>query len=164
MTPENKLNLLLRETLKKANALQPAALGPGELLALGKEDKKQLLAQIEDQVRFINKIIIAIVVLHFLLFFLAAFLVFYWRDDPKVIAILLGGSVLSLMVIIRSLVSLVKTKSQMDHVLLVLPNLSAEQAIVMLQTMYFAKKKATRSARQGSRAVSGALNPPTISK
>jgi hypothetical protein len=139
MNPENKLNLLLGETLKKAEALHPPVMGRG-LLALGKEEKKQLLDQVRDQVQFINRIIIAIVVLHFLLFFLAAFLVLYWRDDPKVIAILLGGSVLSLMVIIRSLVSLVKTKDKMDNVLMILPNLSAEQAIVMLQSMYFAAR------------------------
>lgn len=140
MNPESKLKLLLGETLKKAGALRPPTLGPSGLLSLGKEDKKQLLEQMRDQVRFINKIIIAIVVLHFLLFFLAAFLVLYWRDRPKVIAMLLGGSVLSLMVIIRSLVNLVKVKGKMDNVLLVLPNLSAEQAIVMLQTMYFASR------------------------
>jgi len=139
MNPESKLKLLFGEALKKANAIKPPTLGSG-LLALGKEDKKQLLVQVRDQVRFINKIIIAIVVLHFLLFFLAAFLVLYWRDEPKVIAVLLGGSVLSLMVIIRSLVSLVKTKGKMDNVLMVLPNLSAEQALVMIQTMYFAAK------------------------
>lgn len=146
MTPEKKLNLLLGEALKKANALQPPALGPARMLALSKDDKKQLLAQMREQVTFINKIIIAIVVLHFLLFFLAAFLVLYWRDYPKVIAVLLGGSLLSLMVIIRSLVSLVKTKGEMTNVLMVLPNLSAEQAIVMLQSMYFARKKATPAA------------------
>lgn len=140
MNPESKLKLLLGETLKKAGALRPPTLGTSGLLALGKEDKKQLLVQMRDQVRFINKIIIAIVVLHFLLFFLAAFLVLYWRDRPKVIAMLLGGSVLSLMVIIRSLVNLVKAKGKMDNVLLVLPNLSAEQAIVMIQTMYFASR------------------------
>ena len=139
MNPQSKLQHLFGETLKKANALQPPALGSG-LLSLGKEDKKQLLVQIKDQVRFINKIIIAIVVLHFLLFFLAAFLVLYWRNEPKVIAVLLSGSVLSLMIIIRSLVRLVKTKGKMDNVLMVLPNLSAEQAIVMIQTMYFAAR------------------------
>ena len=137
MNAKNKLHQLLGETLRKADALQPPVMGRG-LLALGKEDKKQLLDQVRDQVQFINRIIIAVVVLHFLLFFLAAFLVFYWRDDPKVIAILLGGSVLSLMAIIRSLVNLVKTKAKMVNVLMVLPNLSAEQAIVMLQSMYFA--------------------------
>lgn len=141
MNPEAQLKRILGEALKKADALRPPVLGPSGMLALGKEDKKQLLAQMRTQSKFINNIIISIVVLHFLLFFLAGFLVIYWRDSPRVIAVLLGGSVLSLMVIIRSLVNLVKTKGRMDNILLVLPNLSAEQAIVMIQSIYFEGKE-----------------------
>lgn len=138
---ETKFSRLLEKTLKKAGGLEPATLGKNEILSLNREDKKQLLSELRAQLKFINNIIIAIVILHFLLFLLATFLVFYYRDSPNVILVLLGGSVLSLMVIIRSLVSLVKTKSNIDYTLITLPNLSPEQAMIMIQSIYFEKRK-----------------------
>lgn len=134
---------ILEETLKKSGGLLPAVQDarPGGLLALTREDQRQLLAQMKAQLSFLNKIIVAIVVLHFLLFVLAAFLVLYYRDSPNVILLLLGGSVLSLMIIIRSLINLVKTKSKIDYILVTLPNLSPEQAMILIQSIYFEEVK-----------------------
>jgi hypothetical protein len=139
---KNRLIPILEETLKKAGALEPAVQGKQSgMLALTREDQRQLLSQMKTQLKFINNIIIAIVVLHFLLFALSAFLVLYYRDSPNVILLLLGGSVLSLMVIISSLISLVKTKGKIDCIFITLPNLSPEQAMIMLQSIYFEEVK-----------------------
>jgi hypothetical protein len=137
---ETKLNSILENTLKKVDGLKPAILGKTEILSGSKEAKKELLYQLKDESKFINRFIIAIIILHFLLFALAVFLVLYYRDSPNVIVLLLGGSVLSLIAIITSLIRLLNTKSKIVYMLVTLPNLSPEQAMIVVQSIYFEGK------------------------
>ena len=135
------LDDILENTLRKANAFLPAALGEEAAFSFSSEDKKQLLSQLRLQVKFHNKLVVAIVVMHFLLFALAVVLAVYNRTRPYVVTTLLGGSVLGLMVIIRSLVNLLKTKGAMDFMLVTLPNLSPKESIKLIQSLYFHRKQ-----------------------
>lgn len=137
----SNLEKILENTLKKVGGIEPATLGKTESLKVSKEDKKRLILQLEEEAKFNNRMIIAIIILHFLLFALAVFLVLYYRDSPEKINFVLGGSVLSLMVIMYSLIRLWKVKVANDNLRAILPNLSPEQAMVVVQSIYFEEKK-----------------------
>lgn len=139
-----KLITILEETLEKTGSLELMKMGE-ESHRLSKEDKEILISQLKDHMTIIDKIIIAIVILHFLIFLLAVFLVLYYRDNIYAITTLLGGSVLSLMVIVRSLTNLVKIRSKIAYILITLPNLSPEQAVILIESIYLDEKEGQKS-------------------
>ncbi len=136
-----RLTSILEETLKKTGGLEPATLGETGILSVSKEDKKQLLSQLKEESKAINKIIIAIVVSHFIIFALAVFLVLYFRDSPYVIIPSLGVLVAALLAILTSLMNILKTKNKMDLMRIILPNLPPEDVMIVIQSIYFEEKK-----------------------
>ncbi len=91
--------------------------------------KKKLIQQLETDAKFNNTIIVSIIVLHFLLFFLAVFLVINFLDKPTIIVYLFGGSIFSIMVIMYSLIHFWKEKIANDNLRMILPDLPPEQAV-----------------------------------
>jgi hypothetical protein len=133
----NKFYKILEAALEKAGRLEPATLGKTELLSVSNEDKKQLLSQLKEQSKINNKMIIVIIILHFLLFGLVTFLILYYRDSLEAILLILGSSLTIYMVIINSLIRFYEIKVKNDYLRATLPNLSPEQAMIVVQSIYF---------------------------
>ncbi|MGC2237742.1 MAG: hypothetical protein WA584_16380 [Pyrinomonadaceae bacterium] len=138
---KSRLTSILEETLKKTGGLKPATLGETGILSVSKEDKKQLLLHLKEESKSINKIIVAIVAAHFLIFALAVLLVLYFRDSPYVIIPSLGVLVPVLIAILTSLMNVLKTKNKMDLMRTILPNLPPEEVMIVIQSIYFEEKK-----------------------
>lgn len=137
----NKFYKILEASLKKAGRLEPATLGKTELPSVSNEDKKQLISQLKEQSKFNNKIIIVIIILHFLLFGLCTFLVLYYRDSLKAILLILGSSLTGFMIIINSLIRFYEIKVKNDNLRSTLPNLPPEQAMIVVQSIYFESQR-----------------------
>ncbi len=140
----NRLQQILAQTLREAD-FEFQDLGETSRSSFTNKKKEQLLSQLRKQISFHNKLIIATVVMHFLLFLLAVLLAMYYRNSPPVVLSLLGGSVLGLLVIVRSLLSVARTKAEMDYLLLTLPDMSPEQVITVIKSIYFARKDIRKS-------------------
>lgn len=147
-----KLNSILESVIEKSGGLQVPKLGGKtekksteiEILSISDEVKQQLLDELRKQSEFNNKLIITIIIGYFIIFALAVFVVIYNRDSPALISIALGGSILSLLVVIASMRKLLKEKHTMDLIRITIPNLSSEQAMVMIQTLYYEERKPVR--------------------
>lgn len=132
----SKLKGILEDTLEEIGAIKPPTLGRDNI-RFSKETKDKLLLRLEEEAKFNNKMIVAIIILHFLLFALAVFLVYYFLEKPEVIVYLFGGSIFSMMIIMYSLIKLWKAKIANDNLRTILPNLPPEQAVEVLKSVYF---------------------------
>ena len=141
----NKMQSILKEALNNAKALKSlegGGDGKGPVKStFNDEQREQLFSQLTEHKKFIDGMIIAVIAMHFALFGLAFYLVILWQYDYKAVIALLGGSVLSLMVIVRSLVNLVNIRTKIAYILLILPNLSPDQQVLLVQSIYYDEKK-----------------------
>ena len=152
-----KLPHLLKKYLQNVGGLERVDLGPkpaaseGRRVArTGKVETQHLLDQLEKQSRVNNRIVACITILYFLIFALAAALVIYHRDSPTIITTILGGSLLSLLGIIQGLSKLWRDKNAMDMLRTILPNLAPDEAVKVIQSIYFASMTATAASRNRS--------------
>jgi F0F1-type ATP synthase assembly protein I len=152
-----KLPDLLKKYLQNVDGLEPVDLGPKGAATRSKKsapaslaEKQHLVDQLEKQSRVNNRLVACITILYFLIFALAAGLVIYHRDSPKVITTILGGSLLSLLAIIQSLSKLWRDKNAMDMLRTILPNLAPEEAVKVIQSIYFASMMSTADNRKRS--------------
>jgi hypothetical protein len=136
-----KFTEILEKTLEKAGAIGPVFLGEGDAIKASEEDKKRLADQLKKELSVINKMVVAIIILHFLLFGLAVFFAIYYRDSPNTIMLLLGGSLLGLMVVINSLIRLLKIRNAIGLLLITLPSLSPKEAMKIVSSIYYDAKK-----------------------
>lgn len=143
-----RLPVVLGSYLEKVGGLERASLGEAKAISVNPGDQQQLLGQLHRESKFNNRLIVCVTVLHFLLFILAAALVFYHRDSPKVISLILGGSFLSLLPVINSLSRLWREKSAIDMLGVILPTLTPEQSIKVIQSIYFGTQSASRPRRK----------------
>ena len=81
-------------------------------------------------------------ILYVVLFFVAIGFAVYYRDQPKVMSGVLGGSFVSLSGLILGLRSLWRQKAAVDFMLYAIPSLSPQEVINLAKAMYFADLKA----------------------
>lgn len=133
-----RLQTILEESLLEAGALKPVQMGPVPAkISVTPEVKRRLIERLLRESNFNNRILVAVTCLHFLLFIIALWLVYYNRDSLSAISVILGGSVLSLLAVTRSLSNLWRTKTGVDVLIAILPSLSPEQAIQAVKDLYY---------------------------
>lgn len=134
-------NKILEDALNNVTNIEKLSLGAEDSIYATVEDKDRLLAQINQDSGNINMMIIFIIFLHFLLFALTVYFIFYYRDSINVVFLLLGGSGCSLMVIIYSLIRLLKIKNAINLMRITFPYLSPKDAIMVVKSIYFDSKR-----------------------
>lgn len=135
----NRLEKILEDTLEEIGAIKPPTLGRNNV-TFSLEAKNRLMLRLEKEAEFNNKMIIAMFILHFLVFLLAVFLVIYFLKTPDIIVTLFGGSIFVIMVINYSLIRIWKAKIANDNLQTILPDLPPEQAVELLKNIYFKSK------------------------
>jgi hypothetical protein len=136
-----KVQTILGDYLHRTGALKPIKLGePDRAITVTEEDRKLLFEHLLIQARFNNRMVIAVTVLHFALFILATVLVYYYRESFNIVAAILGGSVLSLLTITKSLIGLWREKWMIDILVNLLPNLTAVQALTFVKNLYHSQQ------------------------
>jgi hypothetical protein len=65
----------------------------------------------------------------------------YWRDRPNVIVAVFGGSLFSILAVMRGLQSLWREKNVMDMLLVVVPSLSSTEVVKIAKSIYFSRKR-----------------------
>jgi len=140
---------ILESYLDQLGALTPVKLG-GErkAISLKAEDNKILVNRLMKEGKFNNLLLASVTVLHFALFALATWLVYYYRTSPKTVVAILGSSVLSLMQITWGLRGLWREKWAIDMLVTILPNLSPEEALKVVKILYYSKEEIKAGASQ----------------
>lgn len=137
----NALTRILEETLIKTTGLESRKLGPAKDTNFTEEDKKLLISRLEARKGPTNLMMILVIIIHFLLYGVTMFFVFYNRGSINVVLALLGGSILFLMAIIYSLVYLSNIEKGIDLLTVFLPTLPPEEAVKIIKSIYFKSKK-----------------------
>jgi hypothetical protein len=136
-----KVQTILGDFLRGAGALKPVRLGESErAITVTEEERQALFARLQKQSVFNNRIVIAVTVIHFALFVLAIGLVYYYRESFNAVIAILGGSVLSLLAITKSLTGLWREKWMIDILVSTLPNLTPDQALAFVKTLYYSQQ------------------------
>lgn len=133
-----RVHTILGEYLRRAGALKPIMMGESDrAVTLTDEDRQALYKRLLKEARFNNRMVIAIMVLHFALFILALWLIYYYRESFNII---LGGSIVSLLAITKNLISLWREKWMIDILVNSLPNLTPEQALTFVRSFYYSRQ------------------------
>lgn len=135
------VQIILGDYLHRAGVLTPVKLGePAKTITVTDEERKALFERLLKQSRFNNLLVIAVTVLHLAVFIFAIVLVYYYRESFNAVATILGGSILSFLAITKSLTGLWREKWMVDILVSSLPNLSAEQTLDFVKTLYYSQQ------------------------
>lgn len=133
-----RLQTILKKALVEAGALKPIQMGPAPAkISVTHEVKVRLIERLLVESKFNNRFLVALTSLHFVVFILALWLVYYYRDSLRSISLILGGSALSLLAVTRRLSDLWRTKMGVDVLIAILPSLSPDQAIQAVKDLYY---------------------------
>lgn len=144
-----RLEKLLQELLVEAGELKPVVMGKAPAkISVTPEIKERLMERLFVALKLHNQILLALIALHFLIIIAAFCLVYYYRSSPTTVSVILGGSILSLLPVIRSLSNIWRTKMAVDVLIAILPSLSPEQSLEAVKDLYYYQSE---SPTDGSR-------------
>jgi len=132
----NKITALVEDFLKDTKQLDLKKLG-GEEGEITQEQISSFTESLKKSERFNKNIILLAIVLLCIIFGIGVFFIFYFRNEPKTIGILFGGTFLSLIPIITQLRKLWLNKSLMDLSINVIQNLPPKEAAKFMETLYW---------------------------
>jgi hypothetical protein len=132
---------IITEFLRNIGALEPVRLGPSKkVVAISAEEKRLLVDRLTRAATIANSLVIVITALHITLFGVAIWLVYFYRNVPTLVSIMLGGSLLSLLSIARGLKEVWREKWSSDMLVALLPNLTADEAIKVMKIVMYSSK------------------------
>jgi hypothetical protein len=135
---------VIQEFLKQTGAAEPITMGTRlPQIKVSAEMQAKLVTQLEQTRATSTRFAIIAAVAHFFILFIAIGFAYYFRDSSTVVTTLLGGSTLTLLVIATRLVALWREKTTSDILITILPNLSPEEAIRVLESIYYKSLEAT---------------------
>lgn len=135
-----RLQLVFEEYLEKTGRLKKVALGGPELRTISPADNQLLINRLEKESKLNLRILIAIISMFLVLFGIGVLLVFVYIRSPKILSIIFGGDFLALLAIIRGLQQTWREKTTLDILLAVLPNLSPQEVVKVIECLYHSNK------------------------
>ncbi len=150
-----KLTSILEKVIRKTGGLKPPTLGVEiettsakiEMLSLTNEDKKQLFGDLREQSKSNNKIVISMIVGCFIIVTSVVSVTLYYRCLPESNSVTLGSLALVLTLlgfITKRTMRILKEKHTMDLIGITIPNLTPEEAMKLIQSIYHEEKKTFR--------------------
>jgi len=140
-----RVQKILHDYLRETGTLERVTMGgSNRAVTVTEKERRALFQRLLKQTGFNNGMVIAVTVLHFALFILAICLVYYYRESFNVVAAILGGSVLSLLAITKSLTGLWREKWMLDILVSTLPNLTPDQALTFVKSFYYSERSSKR--------------------
>ncbi len=146
---------LLRDYLEASGQLTPTQKEFGRARHPATDRTVSLRLDLATQRKFNSRIIVAAVSCLCCLFAVGLYLVIAFRNSPSTIVAIFGGTIFSLLVIVRWLRQLWLDKSLMDLLLYAADSLSPDELLKLVSTFYFGLKGvpaglgASRGVRQG---------------
>lgn len=135
---------IFEEYLNQIGELNPVQLGDEGKKTITQENSDFLRSKIQSQINVTNIILILAVILLCSIFLLSAFLAIYNAGDAGALSIIFGGSIISLLAIVRWLHRLWNDKTYMDLTIYSIQNMSPNKASEHIALMYWnikSKKK-----------------------
>jgi hypothetical protein len=142
-----RLNDVIEQFLRSDRSL---ALGPqlgGEPRKVTEQQIGFLIAQLKSAAATNNKIVAVLVGLYVAMLIVGFIVVFSLFHEPKTMRAVLGGSFLSLLIILKGLQSVWREQHGMSLMISLLPSLSPEEAVKVVETHYYKTKNLTGEGR-----------------
>jgi|GEM_PF-3279137 len=140
MKLSKRLQTAIRSGLNAVN--QTAAPELGEAPKGSRESSKRKMLEVLQKQQGVNAIFLWVsLVLLAILFGVGASLIYWYREQPDTLTLILGGNVFSLLVVIDWLRRLWRDKSVLDTLLLTASGLAPEDAIKAISTFYFEMRR-----------------------
>lgn len=140
-----RLQTVLQELLREAGALELVKMGPAPAkVSITPEVRKHFEERLLVELKANDRILKAVVALHFFIFLVALGLIYYSKNSPLFVSCVVGGSVFALLAITRSLSNLWQAKMAIDILLVELPRLSGEQVVQIIKDLYYGRMKSPR--------------------
>lgn len=133
-----QLNSLLSSFLITAGRDATIKAGGG-VKAVSIKQKNELIHHLLNETKFNKKLIVVITIMFVILFGVGVFFTIYYRDNPKTMGIIFGGSFLTLIAVMRALQNLWAKKCRMDMLLTLIPGISPEQTVMVIETLLYSK-------------------------
>ena len=134
----NRLQSTFEEYLKHINRLDHIHLGDeNKFRYLKVNDNKALSELINNRLKFAHKLIIIYVSMICILFCFGIFLLFYYLNSPNKIAIIFGGTFLSMLAISDRLRRLWHEKNTLDIIWILVQDLPPEQIATVIEILYW---------------------------
>lgn len=143
----NRLDTMLEEFLEKTGRLTTSKMG-GELLSpkpVTDELRNLLTNNLIKESRFNRILIISILAMFVLLFGLGIFFAIYYRNDPKTMAFIFGGTFLTLLGTIKGLQLVWNQKTKADLLIPLISNVPPDQVAGIIETLVYESKAKTSS-------------------
>ncbi|SRR5258706_14293875 len=129
----------LAEILKLFVESEPVTFGGPERATPTGADTDRLILRLERQTAINNRIITTIVASYVFLLLISSVLVILHHTDLAWVGSFLGGNFLALTGIGAKLFEMWRVKNYIDMMLALLPSLTPQEALKMIQTFYFEK-------------------------
>jgi hypothetical protein len=137
-----RLHKVLEELLVEAGALKTIEMGPPSTeVPSPAEVKERLMEGLPPRAKFNDRFLILIIVTHYLCFIAPFLLVYYYRNSLALISAVLAVTLPSLVLVMRLLSDLWKTKAGIDILITQLPTLPPEQSVEAVKALYYALSK-----------------------
>lgn len=136
----NKLDNILSSFLDANGRFQPSVAGPGDGITSSEASKAKFVARLLNESKFNRVLVIVILLMFTVIFALGIYFALYYRDKPATMGTIFGGTFLSLLTIVYKLQQLWKEKSKIDYLLILIPNLSATDALKVVETLLYTGK------------------------
>jgi hypothetical protein len=140
------LNDVIEQFLKSDQSLRSGPHLGGEPRKVTKEQVAFLIEQLKIASRQNSRIVAVLVVLYAAMLIGGFVIVFTLFHEPKAMRAALGGSFLSLLVIVKGLHSVWREQNGMNMMLSLLPSLSPQEAVKVVETHYYKTKNLARQS------------------
>ena len=141
-----RLNDVVEQFLKTDERLQ-LGFRLGEAPQITEQQKSLLIDQLKSGAAVNNKILAVLVGLYVLMMIIGFVIVLTLFKQPQTMKAALGGSFLSLLVIMKGLHSVWREQTRINFVSVMLPSLSPAEAVNLVKTYYYASKSETAQAK-----------------
>lgn len=124
--------------IKETGQLKPVMLGSEDKpRAVQKDEQDRLKDNLQKRLKSNDLILTIAIILLCVIFVIGVFFVIYYKDNPKTIGVVFGGTFLSLLTIVLQLRKIWLDKNILDVSLNVIENLQPEDAADFIKTLYW---------------------------
>ena len=131
------LRVELHDFLAGLGVLKPVTLGGEKIHAFSDAHKRSLQRILETQYQFNNRVLSLAISMVAVVFFLGIFFALYYRENPKMLQVVLGGNLLSILVTVAWIRKLWIEKGLVDLARLAVEGMATEDAIRLASTIYW---------------------------
>ena len=143
----NNTDGILKDFLQEAGWSGTIKAGGAHKPEVSEALKNKLVDHLIRENKFNRIMVLTSTVMFCLIFLLGIYFALYYRDQPQTMELIFGGTFLTLLGVINALRKFWLEKCKMDLILTVVPNVPADQAAKLIETLLYGKPASKSKAK-----------------